>query len=530
VRPSRALRRAAVLLTVWTLLSSSSEAAGQTAGASAPKPKEMVVTVCDASTLILRGETRVPLPNDLRLELFKLPDDWELHPEVSPTRIAETEAPCLGDCFHLRAFLDDDLEKDARYVAVLRGRGSAEPARFGAGSFKTTPEADLLGVGTAQEKGFVFRVKSDVALKFDGQDQPLTVRVKPKDGPEWPTPVPARLITPPREFTCDASPQTVFNPEVAIADVEVAFPNARRPPKDSKLVLAGLENAFGVPVTVSGKYVPSAPKTEKDAAYYASLAYQGSDDEPDSYGLDFKIAPAVVVKKGWQLGPRFLADVSRNADSPNAAEAGFFASHSQFLDGGRVTLSTWNLNLGAEGDRDLDRINGIFDAEWAPRIDALENSRELRRLAAAEKGGPIPEELPPTGWGIEPEIGVELGRALRTQTFRNTSTGQRLEVDTYDVLRPRIGVHAYFEWNRLILNVTSTLRYLAETELAARKADDGTLSLRRLDELEPYTEAKLQIAIDPAGHQVFEVAYENGAVPPVFERVDGFTIGLAMKY
>lgn len=493
------------------------------AASESKKVASLVTVACDSQTLYGWTDPTKDLGTGLEADVWKLPAEWQHRPDEPRRTVRVASTTCGTPCLFVRVDLDEPLVAGTEYLVRLRRGSDLGGGLVAAGFLDTSGKATLSHIAVGSGGVQTLSVAAPVRLQAPGD---IKLRVAQKKHPDW-TVDDLALVRPPAAGGCSG----VTNPRgLGSAHVEIAFPSGGPPLAGTQLTLVGLVGPFGE-VTATGKYGASVPKTEKEAEYYMAVSYLGSDEKADVFGLDLKIAPALKVRRNWQLGPRLVADLAKNADSPNSAKLGFVARHSAFPDAGPITLSTWSFGLGAEADRDLDRVNGVFDLGWEPRLAALEHSRELRLLREAKRLAVAPSEvpLPPWGWGLEPKIGVEIGRSLRRQTFRHAESGQRLEIDAYDILRPFASLHGYVEWKRWTLDLSGTLRYLAEDEPTVRTTDD-TLTLRESDGFEPYIESKLSYAIDAAGHQVLEVTYKNGSLPPTFERTDAFSLGIAVKY
>jgi hypothetical protein len=505
-----------ILAAVAVLLLSTSVSAAEV-----PKVKDLVVVACDETTLYGWLASTNAFERPLNAEVWKLPDGWRYRPEAARETIGVLQTFCISVCTTVGVRLEKPLVGGAEYLVRLH---ESDGAILAAGFLDTTGSATLSQLPMGEQGRQMLAVAAPVRIAHAGD---LRLGVTPESGATWEE-EDVELLNPLDSVNCAEE----LNPRgLGRVHVEADFSAGGSALAGSKLTLIGLRGPFGA-LSPTGKYVAAVPKSEKEAEYYFALSYLGSDEKPDVFGLDLKIAPALRVRGPWQLGPRLVADLAQNADSPNSATLGFFARHSSFVEAGPIEQSTWSFGVGAEADRDLDRVNGVFETAWLPRLPALEHSRELRRAREAKRLGVAVSEvpLPVWGWGLEPKVGVEIGRSLRRQTFRDTDSGQRLEVEGYDILRPFTGVHGYLERNRWSLDVTGTLRYLSEDELAVRTAADETLFLHVNEGYEPYVESKISYALDPAGHQVLELTYKNGGLPPTFERTDAFSIGFAVKY
>lgn len=485
---------------------------------------EVTTYVCDTDTLAFQVVDEKNPTGELTAEIWKLPKKVLHHPGKAATCVAKVSLECLGNydlCLWKKADLKQPLRKGEDYVVrFLRASQTAEEL-YAVGSFDTKGTAELKTLHA--ERFSRYRLSLTNTTAVEPVVGPVKLRVKPEHSPEWVVDEVEWVNTPP-EIT------DICDPDAGSQHFRVTWPEGRPPLVGSVLTLEGLKDVFGQEVVAKGKAISLAPMDEKSASAYLALSYLGSEEKSDSFALDLKLAPALQIRENWQFGPRLTADVSRNADSPNSIGAGFEWRHTSFFDYSVLPMAVWSLSIGAEADRDLDRVNGVATAVWLPRLPVLEHSREIRWHRKAKPLSLDAVEPPRWGWGLEPELGVEFGRALSTQTFRDPSTDQRLEVDVYDILRANVGGVAYFETETWRLNVTGVLRYLSETELTAGKDDDGNFFLRSIEGVEPYLEAKLSHAIGPAGHQALVVIYKNGALPPTFDRIESYSIGIEVKY
>jgi hypothetical protein len=276
------------------------------------------------------------------------------------------------------------------------------------------------------------------------------------------------------------------------------------------LRLVGLTDVFGQSVAATGDLVPAkVPKGKDDAALYVKALFESAAGADDAYSLDLKLRPQIRLQGRWLFRPEVNAYLAKNV--PAATESirlSALFSHTGVRRGESLVAQTFSLGPAVHADRDFEQVNALLDLRWQPDFRGQYQPRENRRFAFAAANEKRPDEvaLPVFGFGFDAYVAVEAGRTVRSET-----SGDR------DVLRLRPHLHGFVELGRFTLDLSSSLRYLFLEEATA-------------EGFQPYTEATLSFAFDPAKHLALAVTYKDGSQPPVFVEADRYSVGIVAKY
>ena len=485
-------------------------------------------TVCDATTIFLLSQTGGRWEREAyEVEVWKRPKELGEDPsQAVPVREATGPAVRLAtNPPVLRVDLDAPLKPDALYLVRVR---TLEGVRVAEGDLDTASRAMIARSGAGVEANAVLDVTSIIHLRKPDIAELDLIEVRSKTGD-----IPARLhharvLTPPVDQDC----KQVDDPE-RLATMTLGLTGVRGLRSDSVgLELKGLTNVFGQTVRTVGDLAPAAaPKGKEDAFAYGRVSFESAKGVPDSFAVDLKVKPRLAQIGRVLFRPELAAAIAKNVPgASNSIRVAGLLSQTTERREGAILYHTFSYGPALESDRGFDRVNGLADLRWQPVFRGFNRSREIQRIAEAAALGRRPEEvaLHDFGWGLETWLGLEAGGSLSRQTV--TSGQREIEVDRYDVLRLRPLVHGFLEYRRFTLDLTSNLRYLAAEELAARRAADGSLSIEEVEGFEPFTEATLSYAFDPAKHFSLGLTWKDGAEPPLFVDVEKCSVGLVVKY
>lgn len=522
--------------------------------ASQAAPAKAQISLCDPSVFFILKEDgtfweRPAPPNEYVIEVARMPDDGSGVPVDVKTVtgiVAEEDPPTF-----LKAVLPEPIQGGAAYRMTVRKTGSGE--EVAAADFTTRPRGRLrLSGAHAAEAHFRFEVFSATPLAQVPDDQLNLVEIlrKPLIGPGGQPTLERR-----KNHQVDVHRQAPERPDCelplitegieglqsggAIVDLR---PDDRLSSGSASLRLEGLRDIFGQPVSAEGNLVPAkVPKGRDDAFAYTKFLFESAEGRGtlDTLSLDLKVQPLFQMKGRWLFRPELTASVSKNA--PRASNsirlAGLFNRTAVRRENSAFVYQTYSVGPSLEADRNFDRVNAIADLRWQPGFQGFYKPREVQRIALAAQLGRRADEvaLPRTGYGLELRIGAEAGSSTSHQTVTNSAGNRSLELDRYEIFRLRPHVNAFYEiglpldW-QLTVNVSSSLRYLFTEELTAIENPDRSLSPRKIDGFEPYTEATLSLAFDPGQHVALAVTYKDGAEPPVFVKVGRYSVGVVLKY
>lgn len=514
-------------------------------------PEKAKVSVCDPKVLFVLREggffwDRLP---EYSIEIIRVVDDGSDDPTQTQTvagMVADEEFPTF-----LKAVLPEPLRGGASYGVTVREKRTGEVVA--AGFFNTRAGAKIQPSRVHAEAHFRFEVLSDTPLvpATDNSLKLVETLRKPLKNDQDGT-IPGRT----KEHEVDVHRQALDKPGCELPQISGVIvdlrPDDRLSSSSAGLRLEGLRDVFGQEVKAEGSLVPArSPKGKDDAFAYSRIFFESAEGRGtlDALSLDLKVQPLFQMAGPWLFRPELTASVSKNAPraSNSIRVAGLFSrtavrgreDSKDDKDGKdrRLIYQTVFLGPSLEADRNFDRVNAIADLRWQPGLKGFYKSREVQRIAIAAKNNWRIDEvaLPRTGYGLEFRIGAEAGASTSRQTVTNSAGNQSLELDRYEVLRARPHITAFYEvglpldW-QLTLNVSSSLRYLFTEELTAVENPDRSLSPRKIDGFEPYTEATLSLSFDPGQHVALAVTYKDGAEPPVFVKVDKYSVGVVLKY
>ena len=520
-------------------------------------PAKAQISLCDPNAIFVLKEDgtfwdRPAPPSEYVIEVARMPDDGSSIPLSIPLEVktvsglvAEEEFPTF-----LKAALPEPLQSNASYRVTVRETGKDEAAATGDFTTKSRAKIQLSGAKAA-EAHFRFEVFSATPLVQVPDDQLNLVEIlrKPLIGEDGKPTLERR-----KNHRVDVHRQAPERPDCELPQVSEGMdglqsggvivdlrPDDRLSSGSAGLRLEGLRDVFGQEVAAEGNLVPArVPKGKDDAFAYSKIFFESAEGRGslDTLSLDLKVQPLFQMEGRWLFRPELTASVSKNVPraSNSIRVAGLFSRTAVRREGAFV-YQTFSLGPSLEADRNFDRVNAIADLRWQPGLKGFYNSREVQRIArAAELGRRLDEvALPRTGYGLEFRIGAEAGASPSRQTVKNSAGNQSLELDRYEVLRARPHITAFYEvglpldW-QLTLNVSSSLRYLFTEELTVVENPDRSLSPRKIDGFEPYTEATLSLSFDPGQHVALAVTYKDGAEPPVFVKVDKYSVGVVLKY
>lgn len=534
--------------------------------AAAAAPETTEVTICDPFTLFLRkaddGAWDASPGERFTVRVYaarKYPQVWLITDDPGEV-LAACNATRIDSNYLLRCRLDDELPKGQDLVALVlppaaagmdSSKGDREPVAIG--TFSTKPAAVVKPSGADKEAAYAIEVVSRTPLASVPDQQWVTEVVQAAglrptlgDSPETtPEVVRRHLAYRWRPDTSDCShpgpagpqPPTCDLPDSALLGYWLCLPQGEALSRRSAaLRIEGLRDVFGQTFTAKGEIAAKKPPEKKDTAdLFLRGLFEGGEDAADSWIVDLKAKPqALTLGSGWLYWPELSASVAHKvskatdsirlaslfAKGIDAGDAGLFSGHDFFLG---PTL---------EADRDLDRVNAVADLRWQPELRGMYQSQEVQRKRLLLDHDPKAKVVhPPTwGYGLEALLGVEAGSSIREQTVEGSGGNPDLAIPSYDIARLRVQVEGFVEYRRLTLSVISGLRYLTTEELVSRKSAEGVLSLREIDGARDYSEASLTVDLDRTGHVAFAATYKKGSLPPVFTRVDTYSLGLAVKY
>ena len=517
-------------------------------------PANAQISLCDPNAFFVLKEDRTfwdrpAPPSEYMVEVARMPDDGSgvpLEVKTVAGMISEEEFPTF-----LKAVLPEPLQSNASYRVTVRETGKDEAVATG--FFNTRAGAKIQPSRAHAEAHFRFEVLSDTPLVPATDDSLKLVEIlrKPLKNDQDRT-IPGR----PKDHEVDVHRQTLDKPGCELPQISGVIvdlrPDDRLSSGSAGLRLEGLRDVFGQEVKAEGNLVPArSPKGKDDAFAYSRIFFESAEGRGtlDALSLDLKVQPIFQMAGPWLFRPELTASVSKNAPraSNSIRVAGLFSrtavrgredgKDNKDAKDRRLIYQTVFLGPSLEADRNFDRVNAIADLRWQPGLKGFYKSREVQRIAIAAKNNRRIDEvaLPRTGYGLEFRIGAEVGASTSRQAVSNSAGNRSLELDRYEVIRARPHVNAFYEiglrldW-QLTVNVSSTLRYLFTEELTAVENPDRSLSPRKIDGFEPYTEATLSLSFDPGQHVALAVTYKDGAEPPVFVKVDKYSVGVVLKY
>lgn len=439
------------------------------------------------------------------------------------------------DPTYLRVVLSEDLPGGAALeVRVLVG--NEEIAR---GTLSTQPSAQI----EQSKLLFRFEVSSQTRLAEMDAESLRLVEVLEKSRLTETGTTPERIKEHRVEIERQATPGDCEVPPITVGSGALVVrlrPGDRLGDGSEEIRLIGLRDLFGQEVVATGKLTAAkTPKGKDDAFVFAKGMFESTDDSrgsKDTLALDLKVQPIWQMTGRWMFRPELSANVSKNVpNASNAIRLAALFSNTTVRREGVFVAQTRTAGLTTETDRNFDRVNLLADLRWQPDFQGQYRAREARRLSRAASLGKKPDEVAPlrTGYGYDLRIGLEAGASASPQTI--TKSQQTIELDRFEILRLRPHLHAFYEtglfrdW-QLTLDLSSTLRYLFETELTDTLSTGGTLLVREVDGFEPYIEATLALSFDPGQHLALALTYKNGAEPPTWAEVDKYSVGIVAKY
>ena len=126
--------------------------------------------------------------------------------------------------------------------------------------------------------------------------------------------------------------------------------------------------------------------------------------------------------------------------------------------------------------------------------------------------------------------GVEAGKSVVEQTFKNKAKSSSITVPTYSIARFWPRIRQTYEVGRFTLDINSTLKYLRNPEVTGHENAEGTLNLRYVKGWRFYDEASASIALDRGKHANFVVMWKRGAKAPNWTNINTVITGFGFAY
>ena len=331
--------------------------------------------------------------------------------------------------------------------------------------------------------------------------------------------------------------------------------NNRLREEKPELTVPGLVNAFGQPVTIQNIVaLSSPPKGKDDSSQFYQISHIAGRRSKPSLGINvktnaFATFPSSFFIKDFLVQPDILIDVGTNSFEKTAADTIHL--------GVSATDTILNRNTGAffqgitfgpgityETDRKFDKSNLLGTFESHPILRSFVNTREMDRYKAVGQKCPdvqdgtcilkaldeAPQSKYKQGYGLEFFFGLEAGGSLKSQDFKSKSEKTSINIPTYSIFRFRPRIHAFYEYDRFTVDVSSALRLLATPEYVGEALDDNTVRLRRVAGFQPYNEVTLSYGLDQSKHTSISITYKRGAQPPSYPHTNTVQSGFTIKY
>ncbi len=468
-------------------------------------------------------------------ELWELSPGWNRDPRKRPTKVAATFRSGKREDDNRILRLNVDVLAGNDYLLVVKDRNaSLQDAQDLAIAFFTTKgRARVVKTEASSVQRRRLTVRSDVALQKPSDDARLEEirqrEIKDKQGnvlvPE------KKRVHHGAEFLAPGIDSEDFR---SIGQIDIRLhPQDRIWSSRPTMRVEGIRNIFGETISVvSPISLGAPPKGKDDASYYFRFNYGSGRGSKPSLGADIKLKPTVGWVGPFLFRPEVLADVAKN--QPSSANSIKFAALFDYtkLVGEKGYLGHRLESGGAfETDQDFDNSNLLFEFDYKPLIQGIYRTRELRTQQKASSllnAGLIDslDNAPEAAWGagLEIFIGLEAGSSLRDRTVST------VEIPSYSIFRLRPRLHGFFEYKRLGVDVSSTLRFLASDEFLPGRLEDGRRFLKIVDGFKPFSVATFTIGLDSTKNISLAFAYKNGGAPPIFRTVNTGSVGIVIKY
>jgi len=415
-------------------------------------------------------------------------------------------------------------------------------------SIDTSPTVQLLP-GAGDHSANLF---SNVALTLPGSPIPLENVARGDDCPIG-KPVHVALSIQFAEILFDSSETALCGFDVhelsAANPISISAipgrlqPSVKGDTSPKPIEIDSFSNVLGDTLQIDGNTSLGKSKApaNKDAAWLwiDGTITAGTGTAP-AWVLDGKLAPLQVQLKRATMVTWFsaTANIGNNKVNGHSAkdEIDFSGPSGKMYRDGKTIGEEFSLSPTYETNMALNHRNmlAIGDIVWDwGKLNQTQFVRTAMKIQVPKK---MPKEgdykggYDVYGWNLHFHTGFEAGGALDSSTVTNSTTKATVgTIPTYSIARFVPEIDGIFQYRWLSFESDLTGRYLFTTEHTAVDDRDGNPYLESVSGWKAVN--AMTFSVKPSEqHFAFSVGYMNGFSAPTYQRANGVTIGVQVKY